>query len=303
MKFRPPLKTSFAVVFSRSGQLLGTINRQYLSIWQVATGQRTSRIKVLSDPSHIDFSPDDTLVVVKNTSGEIAIYDLATGNVISHFRPEESDEGCQIYFTPDGESLIDGSWQGDLNVRRIDTFEKVHSLAFEKCQIRDLHYNPDLKHFSFSVNAKNGHPQFLKGFDFIGLYSWPFSDNSLTHFHHGKLNLNCFQISPDGSQIVVLDNYTQLDIIELASKQILAKSQLTFGGSGFALDWSSDGKMIATLEEGQVMVLGGQTLARLRTIPIDYPCDVCFSPTNDLLAIGSWQNGLVIELKGPGLSD
>src|SRR5258708_17031509 len=140
LDFKPPITTSFVVNFSRSGELLAAISKQYLYVWEISTGRRISKVKVIADPAYIDFSPDGIQVVVKNTSGDIAIYDVASAAVIRHLNTKAEGEGCQIYFTPDCESVVDVSWQGKLTVRRKNTLEKINSLVYKNCQASVLSY-------------------------------------------------------------------------------------------------------------------------------------------------------------------
>jgi DNA-binding beta-propeller fold protein YncE len=67
--------TSFRVAFSDDGCFLATVGKRS-TVWDVRVRERHGAVKPFSHESEIDVAPDSKRIVVKNTLGDVAIYDI-----------------------------------------------------------------------------------------------------------------------------------------------------------------------------------------------------------------------------------
>jgi len=113
------LRKSSVLAISPSGKYLAQIAAR-IFVLDLNSKSPVSNFKCLPNESHICFSPDDQLLAVKNTRGQLAFCDVVTGSVIASTDPKsDRREGGRPAFLADGAHVIDGDWSGVL--RRTNT--------------------------------------------------------------------------------------------------------------------------------------------------------------------------------------
>lgn len=109
------LKKSRYTCVSRSGARVAQITSQIV-IWDVASRNPMLQIKTLRNRSYLAWSPDERILAVKNTNGELVFHDAQSGVALSATGPfRYRREGGAPAFTADG-LLMDGDWNGVLRV-------------------------------------------------------------------------------------------------------------------------------------------------------------------------------------------
>jgi hypothetical protein len=73
---------SYEARFSPQGDRLACIG-VHVDLWDVASRTRITRAHPFKHPSHIDFSPDGSKLAVKGTSGEIAVLNGSTLDLLA----------------------------------------------------------------------------------------------------------------------------------------------------------------------------------------------------------------------------
>ena len=109
------INASYKVVFSPNGSTV-CLGR-YVSLWSICDRKKQWKVHPFSHPSDGTFSPDGTLIAVKNTAGHIVILEAVTGETVFDFKNQLEGEGGNVHFLSFGDQLIDGSWDGLLTVR------------------------------------------------------------------------------------------------------------------------------------------------------------------------------------------
>ena len=108
-EFRTPFEIAISPTFSPDGRLLAANWRGMLSVWDVATGAELRRLGQfeLTTSGGIAFSPDGRYVAARNSTGLIAIYDLASGKAVLQLGLPGGP--AVLDFSPDGSVLAAGS--------------------------------------------------------------------------------------------------------------------------------------------------------------------------------------------------
>jgi len=114
----PRLKwpSSYSLARSDDARFLACLGRNVVVI-DMHERVRVSTSHPLSHPSHASFSPNGEQLAVKSTSGKIVILDPKSGSVTRDFNNQKEGEGSGVYFSSDGNELIDGSWDGFITIR------------------------------------------------------------------------------------------------------------------------------------------------------------------------------------------
>lgn len=96
-----------AVTFSEDGRLLAAASGAFgniLRVWEIASGQLLLEVKELYFPSGgLAFNPDATLLAISTTASEVALIDLANGEVVFTLT---ADYVHTLAFDPQGRHLF-----------------------------------------------------------------------------------------------------------------------------------------------------------------------------------------------------
>jgi hypothetical protein len=96
--------------------MLATTGKQsQATLWDVRQHRQAAVNRLLAHPSSVAFAPNGAYYAVKNTRGEIVVCRVASGELVSRYKPDGQGEGCRILFSKGGDYLIDGSWKGRID--------------------------------------------------------------------------------------------------------------------------------------------------------------------------------------------
>jgi dipeptidyl aminopeptidase/acylaminoacyl peptidase len=109
---------SYETVCTADGRMFVCVGRR-VNGFDVENCQRILSVRPFPHASHSDFSPDNKKLAVKYTNGRIVILDLATGDVMRDYTNQKEGEGSEAFFSPDGQELVDGSWNGLISIRKL----------------------------------------------------------------------------------------------------------------------------------------------------------------------------------------
>ena len=80
-------------------------------VTEIASGNEMARCAVFANTSDVAVSPDGRWLAATNTSGRIALCDLATGARV--WTLKAASEGAGAHFSPDGTALVATAWIGE----------------------------------------------------------------------------------------------------------------------------------------------------------------------------------------------
>lgn len=270
------------------------VNR-HVTIWDVDERRESGRNTLLSHPASVAFSPDGSRYAVKNTAGAIVVCDLPHGEIVSRYTPDFPDEGCAPAFSADGRHIVDGTWGGRLVLRRTDNLAADDVEVFPDAMIVAVSASADHSAWAIGLNSKPGQPEAKPGPDRVVFRSL----DGLRPLGEREVEvewLRAIQLSPDGSQVGILHGQGALTVVSRETTQRVASASITPSGTGWALEWSPDGKTIATVERGAHTFFSPESMARKHRVEMEFASRVAFSPDRRLVALGSWKGGLVMPI-------
>jgi WD40 repeat protein len=225
------------------------------------------------------------------------VIDSEDGTLIRPLTAGRPGEGTNIAYSPCGEFLIDGTWAGLLAVRAVATGKIVFQTGFPGEMICQIVPNADkdtwfILHKPIAISRDvSGAPAY------VSIWNWPFT--APAGFLTSPLaDLWTLSLSPDGRRICMRGSQ-EIAIVDIAQKQPVAARSLIGGGTGFQTCWSPDAKELAIVTDGQVSFHDAGELEVRRTVAIPFASDVAYSSDGRFVALGSWQNGMLIDRTTP----
>lgn len=294
---RPPkpkrIKSSFDVCFSPNGAFLASISRDVI-LWSCPGIQKLWRVHPLSHPSHSAFSPDSSLLAVKSTSGHMRMLSTSSGMVVSDFQNKSDGEGGAFLFANEGTLIVDGSWNGSHIVRTLEG-DTAFQERFASEMVTGVLRHPSgriwFRHQRRGPDPKDGTPQQrLLGRD-LPFTLGVFEQVALPFYSYADATF-----SPDGSSIAILAGRAPyvLSVFSFPAMQPLRRVELPPElRSGHRVRFSPCGKLLAVAGADLFVVFSASDLSIHRQTAIKCGCDVDFSPTDSLVAVGSWSEGEV----------
>jgi len=291
------IKGCDVVRFSPDGASLACFARD-VGVWHLASRKKRLKCHPLSHPASICFSPDGSRLAVKNTSGRIVIINVEDGSILSDFRNGKDGEGSNLLYSICGEYLIDGTWNGRLFVRRSDSGRVEFRQDFRHEMIRAVHSANQ-----GAVWVINHGPKATSDTDppppaHFSIWQWPFEKNSFATFSQGSPFVRRSALTSDGRFLALVygTKVMTLAVYDMEKGKEIASSTVETGGTGSALNWSGDGAYLGSVQAHKVTVYSADRLTKVFEYPLPYASHIAFSPLNDLVAIGSWQGGVVMAM-------
>jgi hypothetical protein len=288
---------SYSVAFSPDGSRLATLGRDVV-LWDLPGRKKTWRSHPFSHPSHFAFSPDGSLLAVKNTAGHIVILDAATGETVRDFRNEEDGEGSRIEFSPCGRYLIDGSWGGVFSVREVESGQLEFRQGFPNEMLTWLQCIHGRQSWVVSHPPRATSHMAPPAPDYFSLWPWPFSRSRFITVPRRFPFLRAAAAVEEGSYLAAVHGAppTNLEVIWLGDGVTTASTGIDAGGSGLALRWSCAGTILGSLQASGAVFYKGSGLTWAGEVTLPFPSDIAFSPQDEWVALGSWSAGLLLPL-------
>jgi hypothetical protein len=284
------IKRSYQVAFSPDGALLATIGSGLL-VWRCPQIEQLAKVSTLSNLSHLAFSPDSRQIAVKNTSGRIALVDVSSQTMTVDFRNQKDGEGTNILFADDGEHLVDGAWKGSHFVRNLQG-KVVFSEAFEGDVVEKVLRGPDGRYWFRHFRREDRCGRLLGR-------AWPLERGKFE-----ELTVPCgasdqVVFTPNGRLLILTAKSKSFSVglFSFPAMESLSACQIPplDAGTGKSLGVSPCGRLVAVIGSESQVVLCATTLSVIASFSIKYGCCVDFSPTDSLMAIGSWSAGHVFD--------
>jgi hypothetical protein len=292
------LPSSYTVCISPKERFVAALGRN-VALADIKARRRLSSWHLLSHPADAAFSPDESLLAVKSTWGEMVVVETNGGAEVSRHRPKQQDEGSPLHFSPCGRFLVDGSWSGEIRVRRVEDLAVVDAFVFEGEMITCVSASADAKGWlvahkpTYSVDD----PQDRK--PYLTLWEWPLHTPKCK-FTRGTEGLDDAALSPAGDCIAVRGYSRDSDARELRllslGGDVIASSAVTSGGTGSNTRWSSDSRFVGTVGDGQFHVFSAPNLDPVVSIDAQYASDLAFINGGTEVFLGTWNEGRIIPL-------
>lgn len=292
--------TSYAVAISSDGRRLATAARD-VSMWDLETRSKIWRASPLADPACVVFSPDGRALAVKGSSGQIIVTDVKSGRRLVDFKNMTDGEGSNLRYSDCGEYIVDATWNGRLMVRTAQSGRTEFAQEFADEMIQSIHRSADGKMWVIVHACKAISDDAPPAPDYFSLWSWPFRSGEFRVLPERVAFSRTSSLSPDGSLLAVVHGAPpeNLSVFQLNDGACLATVAIQSGGTGHAIEWSVDGHLIGSVQDGVVVFYGWPGLAKSHEIELAYPSDLAYSLRGDVLVLGSWEEGWVMSQKAP----
>jgi hypothetical protein len=276
------LHSSWTVRFSDDGTYLISLG-QRITLWNVSDGRRAASADRFSHPSSADFSPDGTLLAVKNTSGDVLVLSVPDLEEVSRLSGAGLGEGTPVRFAGDGKHIVDATWGGVLMVR--DPFDG--SLAWSETGGSVFRLERSRDRAVWTHDRTHGSGQLL-------VRKWPFDvhEPERIGFYGSPFAV---ALSDDGTRVAGISS--GLEVSERQADGTWSASEQVFpapwDGSPHGLCWGPNDELIHA-HHSTVRVFDDLRSAPLGTSLPFRATDVAISPTARATAFGGSDQGLVV---------
>ncbi|MFC5865311.1 WD40 repeat domain-containing protein [Acidicapsa dinghuensis] len=290
----------YAICCSDDGNTLVCLSRR-VNLFDLSSRKRIWSVLPFSHASEADFSPDGKILAVKNTSGRILALDSASGNVIHDYKNQKEGEGSEVFFSPEGNRLIDASWKGVITVRKLLEPTIVTEQSFPGEMIVRVSHDTTRRTWLFEH-----HPVVRPGENwpsppYLTIEKWPIGEGTAKVI---ALDLDISAsatISPDASRICYVCIRRGLGrwikVAQAIDGETLASSEeIKTGGPVRALAWSPDGRYIGTVQKRRFVFYKASDLSFVGEVPCTYPSSICFLPGKNDVVLGSWKASVLVGL-------
>lgn len=287
--------------YAPNGEYLVSLGRAVV-VWSSRTAQRVTTSTAVTHPFAIDFCPARPELAIKSTQGVITVVSLPDLAPINVLTSGVLGEGAGPMYSICGAYLIDGAWEGVMQVRHIQSAEVVWSHRHDHAMVTAMAAPADRSSFIYAVKpkAKGDEPP---GASMLIRRAWPFGAGPGEVIPHPFEDVRAISVDRDGSLMAVVHADAtaalQLSILSLADSRVTFCTSLAQGGTGTAVASSPNGSYLAVTDGDGVLMFDATRFALIERIEVQHPADVSFSPDSAELAIGTWSAARTVRVVPP----
>jgi WD40 repeat protein len=227
------------------------------------------------------------------------VVDAQAGQLLLNLQNKKDGEGCGPVWSPCGQYLADGGWDGRLRMRDAQTGETLFTQEHPGEMLRGLCAIDGGRRLLLQHGVKSVDEGQVQPPDYCSVWDWPLQDGGGRVVLSLPGMMSCAP-SPDGESLAVLHHAggaQYLSVYALDDGSCLAKVPVEAGGgTGDALRWLPDGSALGRIGKGKLLFYGWPGLGVLAQHAFTYPCALDFLPAAPLAAIGSWEAGMLMAL-------
>lgn len=289
------LPTSYEFALALDGSLVAALGRG-IAIADLRTGTRVGSWSRLKHPSSAAFNSDAGLLVVKNTSGEIAMLRTMDGVVLARSKP--CGEGASIHFSACDDYVVDGSWSGSIRVRSAADLTIESTFKFPDEMIQAASTSADGKSWMFAHHPRESAFRGAAPPPYFSLWNWPLARPQAM----APLGLEIIRsatLSPCGTRIAVAgycrpEESEQLRLLDLAGNLLCGATLPNYARS--RVRFSPSGRLVGVAAGAGIHVFSASSLERRAEIAAEYPSDLAFIDDDANLLVGTWNSGRIVPL-------
>jgi WD40 repeat protein len=290
------LKTAHEIAFTAAEDRVAFFGGRDVNVLSIPSFTPMFAVRPIAHPSHIDFSPDGSLLVVKSTAGRTVILDAHTGRVLRAFRSQKEGEGSAALFTSCGRYVVSVSWDGLLTVRDSANTEMVFSQPNDGRISSELSVPCDRRFFVYSIGYRPSSDSQPPRPETVVIRQWPIRADECQELPQRWSFISALQVSPSGRLLAVIYGAPPetMDIYDIEQSRVIARRAVRFGGTGCSIAWSPDERVLVINGDHRCLVLEMPKLRVRYEFALRYCCHVGFSPTSRFLALGSWSSSFIV---------
>jgi RNA polymerase sigma factor (sigma-70 family) len=275
---KPPQAVVLPQFVSPDGKFLVAIQASHLTVWNAADGSFVRQIGVQPAKAKrynkaLAFTPDARSVIVSEVSGDIRVFELATGTLLRSFGPDKNGGGDLMAISPDGKWLATNSGRpvpgkqppgSALSLWDFTDGKLLHTIEVPKGAIHTLLFTPDS---STLIAGVSGGGPFSPA---ASIRTWDVASGKPGRAWTDDPTIGAIPVvSPDGNTMATLSEDGVIRLWEMRSGKEV-RSPAASACSISEVFFRPDGKTIWTLgidgALGQWDAATGKLLAPLRTL-------------------------------------
>jgi len=131
---------------------------------------------------------------------------------------------------------------------------------------------------------------------YFSFWRWPFRKQVSSVLSCRIAQLCSSAVTPNGAKIAVVTSGKRpgLRVFSLPDARSLADTPISIGGTGGALAWSPDGKLLGSVQEEKTVIYRSDNLSYVAEFRLPYASDIAWSPGMNFVVLADWQTGLVV---------
>lgn len=302
MKIVKTFKTSFNLVMSSEAEFVCRTIGSKTFLYENQDWDHPILLTKPTNPGVVKFSRDNTLVIIKNTSGNIYIYETENFNLIKRIVSNKSYKmiehgGCAFV---EERKIV-------LCIGIVRSSEQILAFDLESANwypITVFDENYQISYTSYSEKEK-AHLFEISRINKITDYR----EHQLLKVHENDFSIEIINLPPDvyWDELVFNDHLNayislykrEIHILSADLKEIVKKENLSVPNNGvsivFNMSLSKNGKFIAIAYSNCIVILDSEHLGTIRIEHIPYACFVQFGNDDGFLLVGTWNSGYILE--------
>ena len=245
------------------------------------------------------FSPDGGSLASCSGDGSISVWQTATGRQEVTMKPEPAFIMNGVAFTPDGKTLISGGWDSRVRLWDMPSGRLRRTFEVNALTIRSLAVSPDGK--TLATGSDGG---------VVKLWELP-SGAQRAEMKEHQAPVVSVAFSPDNLILATASAWGggadlgNLNLWDLTNEQPRLKAKMNPGT--YSLDFSPDGKVIAMMGWGEILIYEAASGERQRPVKMEGHADVLvFLPRGKTVACVDGDHNVrlrPLQLEGQGESE
>lgn len=256
-----------------------------VALWGTRPKRRRQSVHPLSHPSSATFSDDGSRLAVKATSGDSVVLRADTLDVVAELGVAEFGEGSKALFGGDGHTIVEGSWNGDLLVRSSQTGAVLFHEHEQGSMIGEMAWTADRASIVYVVHYKQGMQREAE----LRVRPYPFRADPCVVATLGDALPHAVAVNDE--MVAAVSIGPEVVLFELKTGTIQARRDVGPNGARGLAWWPKNHTLI--LVDSNAATGVGPELNDLWRIPVPYGCAVSCSSDGAVVAVGSWQRGLL----------
>jgi hypothetical protein len=291
------LGKSLAVRFSGDGRWLAVTTATKVQVLSPDDLSKCWELKI-RDPSDVRFSPDGRTLLAKTTSGALSLHVVGSSSRGRGLGRSDGEGPAPEFAGAD--RVVNASWAGLLEILDVGRGASITQQRFPHEMITAVHQSVPASRWVILHSPKATADDRPPEPDYLSVWEAAVPTGTPKLVPTGLRFIRDSALHPSGEIIAVVHGAppVSLALVDVATGVVSATRQVDYGGTTNELAWSPDGGELAVIERGAVRIYD-RSLEPLRETLMVYPCSVAYSPDAQRLAIGSWEDGVVLDT-GPG---
>ena len=235
-------------------------------------------------------------MLVESTSGELIVVNAETSEITARIQSKRAGEGCEAVFSPFGDSILDGTWEGTIATYELESQTRQLNYSFPDTMITCIEPSR-----SGALAAVVVQPKMSAGLapgpqHSISIAAWSTSGLTLRTMDAKFQTIKAIAFAHNESRLAIM-RYNgdrpegRIEVIDVMNGHTIASRACILSPNGSSICWSPDGGVIGAVERDGFRFYAVASLEEISHVPWKYASHIEFSRDGKYLALGAWCGG------------